>query len=75
MKTTNISFNQANNVSNNVDCNNESNVDGKLPWEVTSIIPFAAWLDKHPALENILLWIMGTALAYAVWTYDFTTNI
>lgn len=47
----------------------------ELPWEVTSIIPGAEWLSKHPALEKALMWIMSAALAYAVWTYDFTTRI
>jgi len=47
----------------------------ELPWEVTSIIPGAEWLGKHPALEKVLMWIMSAALAYAVWTYDFTTRI
>jgi hypothetical protein len=47
----------------------------ELPWEVTSIIPGAEWLGKHPALEKALMWIMSAALAYAVWTYDFTTRI
>lgn len=36
------------------------------------IVPFAAWLDRHPAIANIIIGIMALALAYAVFSYEFT---
>lgn len=47
----------------------------ELPWEVTSIIPGAEWLGKHPALEKALMWIMCAACFGVVLTYNFTTHI
>ena len=35
---------------------------------------FFMWMEKHHKLANILLWIEVIALAWAVFTYDFTTN-
>ena len=31
-----------------------------------------AWLDRHPTIANIIIGIMALALAYAVFTYEFT---
>ena len=30
------------------------------------------WLDRHPRTASALLWAMGLALAYVVFTYEFT---
>ena len=30
------------------------------------------WLDRHPRTASALLWTMGLALAYVVFTYEFT---
>ena len=35
---------------------------------------FFMWMEKHHKLANVLLWIEVIALAWAVFTYDFTTN-
>lgn len=35
---------------------------------------FFMWMEKHNKLANILLWIEVIALAWTVFTYDFTTN-
>ena len=35
---------------------------------------FLMWSEKHPRLTNILIWTEAVALAWAVFTYDFTTN-
>lgn len=40
--------------------------------EIRMIVPFAAWLDRHPAIANIIIGIMALALAYAVFSYEFT---
>ena len=40
--------------------------------EIRMIVPFAAWLDRHPTIANIIIWIMALALAYAVFSYEFT---
>lgn len=33
------------------------------------------WIDEHPRTSNILLWLMGLALAWFAFNYDFTTRI
>ena len=30
------------------------------------------WLDEHPRAASVLLWLQGLALAYVVFTYEFT---
>ena len=30
------------------------------------------WLDRHPRIAAALLWLQAAALAYVVFTYDFT---
>lgn len=40
--------------------------------ELQMIVPFAAWLDRHPTIANIIIWIMALALAYVVFSYEFT---
>ena len=49
--------------------------NNNIPWEVRSVLPFAAWIDRHPRISNVLLWLMGFACLWAVLTYNFTTNI
>ena len=34
-----------------------------------------AYLNKHETLGNIILVLEAIGLAWAVWTYDFTTRI
>ena len=46
--------------------------DSEIPMEIRYIMPFAGWLERHPTLSNILLWLMGLALVYVVFTYEFT---
>jgi hypothetical protein len=33
------------------------------------------WIDEHPRTAAALLWLSAAALAYVVFTYDFTTRI
>ena len=33
------------------------------------------WIERHPKTATILLWLQFIALAYVVFTYDFTTRI
>lgn len=33
------------------------------------------WMDRHPRTAAALLWLQAAALAYVVFTYDFTTRI
>lgn len=40
--------------------------------EIKMIVPFAVWLDRHPTIANIIIGIMALALAYAVFSYEFT---
>jgi hypothetical protein len=47
----------------------------EIPMEIRMIVPFAEWLDRHPTCFNLILWLMGAALVYTVWTYDFTTSL
>jgi len=35
---------------------------------------FFMWMEKYPRLSNVILWIEAIALAWVVFTYDFTTN-
>lgn len=30
------------------------------------------WVDEHPTLSNIFLWLMALGLIWAVFTYEFT---
>ena len=30
------------------------------------------WADEHPRMSNVLLWLMGLAVAWVVFTYEFT---
>ena len=43
--------------------------------ELWMIAPLFMWLDRHPVISNIMLWIEGLLLAYVVFTYNFTTYI
>ena len=31
-----------------------------------------AWIDRNPRMSSALLWLMAAALAWAVWSYEFT---
>ena len=42
--------------------------------ELWTIAPFFKWMDRHPTLSNIILWIEAIVAFLAVYTYDFTTN-
>ena len=46
----------------------------EIPASVRCIIPFAGWLDRHPAVTNIILTIGTIALFWMVLTYNFTTK-
>lgn len=46
----------------------------KTPFEIRCIMPFAEWLDKHPTIHNVLLVLMGIAMAFAAFFYEFTTK-
>lgn len=45
-----------------------------IPDDVLLILPFAAWIDRHPYLTNAILAIETVALIMAVLTYNFTTK-
>lgn len=47
----------------------------EIPMSIRYIVPFAGWLNKHPKVFNTILIIEAIALAYVVFTYDFTTKI
>lgn len=47
----------------------------EIPMSIRCILPFAGWLNKHPKVFNAILIIEAIALAYVVFTYDFTTRI
>ena len=34
-----------------------------------------AWIEKHPRTTSALLWLQLAALAWVVYTYNFTTNL
>lgn len=40
--------------------------------ELGALAPLFEWIDRHPRASSALLWIMAAALAWAVFTYDFT---
>lgn len=40
--------------------------------ELGALAPLFTWIDRHPRTTSALLWIMAAALAWAVFTYDFT---
>lgn len=41
--------------------------------ELGPITPLIQWIDKHPVLSNVILWLEVVALALSVLFYDFTT--
>ena len=43
-----------------------------LPDEIRYCVPFAGWMDRHPVLTNALLILMAIALAWVIFTYEFT---
>lgn len=47
----------------------------EIPMEIRMIVPFAEWFDRHPTCFYLILWLMGAAMAYVVWAYEFTTHI
>ena len=40
--------------------------------ELGALAPLFAWTDRHPRAAAALLWLMAAALAYVVFTYNFT---
>ena len=49
-----------------------SSRDANIPMEIRMIVPFAAWLYRHPTIANIIIGIMALALAWVIFTYEFT---
>ena len=47
----------------------------EIPMSIRCILPFAGWIARHPKITNAILIIEAIALAYVVFTYDFTTRI
>lgn len=43
--------------------------------ELGPMVYFFSWMEKHQTLANVILWVEAIALAWVVFTYDFTTNI
>lgn len=43
--------------------------------ELWMIAPFFKWMDRHPTLSNVLLYIEALAAMYAVFNYHFTTYL
>ena len=43
-----------------------------LPDEIRYCVPFAGWMNRHPVLTNTLLVLMAIALAWVIFTYEFT---
>jgi hypothetical protein len=50
----------------------QERIASDIPAEIRYIVPFASWMDRHPVITNIIIVIMALALAYAVFTYEFT---
>ncbi len=42
--------------------------------ELGPMMHLLTWMERHHKLANAILWIEAIALAWAVFTYDFTTN-
>ena len=40
--------------------------------ELRLIVPMAGWMDRHPKLTNVLIVVGIAALAWVVFTYEFT---
>ena len=40
--------------------------------EIRLIVPMAGWIERHPRLSNWLIVIGLVAMAWVVFTYDFT---
>ena len=47
----------------------------EIPMSIRCIVPFAGWMARHPKIVNAILIIEAIALAYVVFTYNFTTRI
>lgn len=45
---------------------------GNIPMEIRMIVPFAGWIERHPRMSNLLIIVGLLALAWVVFTYDFT---
>ena len=43
-----------------------------IPMEIRLIVPMAGWIERHPRLSNWLIVIGLVAMAWVVFTYDFT---
>ena len=46
--------------------------DANIPMEIRLIVPMAGWIERHPRLSNWLIVIGLVAMAWVVFTYDFT---
>ena len=40
--------------------------------EIRMIVPLAGWMERHPTITNALIAIGIAALAWVVFTYEFT---
>lgn len=49
--------------------------DREIPTDVRMVVPFAAWIDRHPMVANVIIGLGIVALCWVVLTYDFTTRI
>lgn len=47
----------------------------KLIQELGLVGLFLQWMNNHKKLSDIILWLEIIALIWAVFTYNFTTNI
>ena len=45
-----------------------------IPMEIRCIVPFAAWIERHPVIFNIILTIETIIMVLGIFFYDFTTN-
>ena len=46
--------------------------ESQIPMEIRLIVPMAGWIERHPRLSNWLIVIGLVAMAWGVFTYDFT---
>lgn len=43
--------------------------------ELGQLAAVFAWMDRHPRAAAVILWLQAIALAYAVFSYNFTTTL
>lgn len=65
------------NDSDIVTCQPQSVADSEqdIPMEIRCIVPFAAWIARHPRLSNILIVLGIITLFWVALNYNFTTRI